>query len=415
MHLPEARNERAAAAVARLSELDEIEVTIEKLVFGGEGFGRFEGIPIFVPLAAPGDQLRVRLKERKPGWGRAEIVEIMTPGPDRRPAPCPHFEVCGSCDIQHLTDEAQLRLKAEAVCETLVRLGGMELPPALKVIAGEPLGYRMRAQFQIGETDRGRKVGYFERGSHRLVPIEVCPILVPEISSLIPDLGRMLEGEPHQRLDIVVGDEGALSCAPPTPGLPQGEVLSQVGDFTYQYDARCFFQGHRQLTPTLVATVLGDLEDAEGEAYDLFAGVGLFSLPLARRYRRVVAVEGDRVAARFARRNAKINDLENIEVLALSVDSYVEDLPEDVARVIVDPPRSGLTPKLRRTLIERRPRHLTYVSCHPPTLARDLRELLPLYQVDSLTLLDMFPQTGHLEAVIQLTLKEQAADFTEGS
>jgi len=390
-------------AGARLTEVDELELEIEKLVAGGDGLARFEGIPIFVPRSAPGDRLRVRLTERKPSYGRAEVLEILEPGEGRREPPCPYFERCGGCDLQHLDDARQLRLKVEAVRENLLRLGGVEVPPEVVVIPGSPWGYRLRAQLHVGETDRGTEIGYFARGSHDLVPVSSCPILMPELEEQLPVLPRRLRGTHHRRLDLAAGDDGWTS-SPSIAGLPHGEVAVRVGDFTYRYDARCFFQIHRELLPRLVEETLGpeEPEAAESEAFDLFAGVGLFSLPLCRRYRRVVAVEGDRVAGRFARKNAQENGVDNLTVESQAVESWIERLPERPARVVVDPPRVGISPVVRKAILDRRPRRLTYVSCDSATLARDLSMLRTAYRITRLALLDVFPQTGHIEVVVQL-------------
>jgi 23S rRNA (uracil1939-C5)-methyltransferase len=397
----------------RLAELEELEVEVEKLVAGGEGLARFEGIPVFVPRSAPGDRLRVRLTERRPDYGRAEIVEILSPGPGRREPPCPYFEHCGGCDLQHLEDDLQPRLKAEAVVETLVRIGKMEVPPDLEVIRGAPWGYRLRTQLQVGAgPGGGPAVGYHRRRSHDLVAVDRCPVLVPELEALLPRLPAVLDasaeagGRLPRRLDLAAGSPppgasaGDVTAAPVVEGLPHREVTLEVGGVTYAYDARAFFQAHRQLAARLVERVVGE---AEGEtACDLYAGVGLFALPLARRYRRVVAVEGDRVAARFCRNNARRNRLAQVEVVPKALESWIGELPEDLDRAIVDPPRSGLHRQVREALFQRGPRHLTYVSCHPATLARDLRSLLHPYRATSLVLIDLFPQTGHMEAVVQL-------------
>jgi 23S rRNA (uracil1939-C5)-methyltransferase len=135
--------------------------------------------------------------------------------------------------------------------------------------------------------------------------------------------------------------------------------------------------------------------------------VGLFALPLARRYRRVVAVEGDVQSARFARMNARRNKLGNVEVVARALETWIAELPEGVDRVVMDPPRSGLSPKVPRILLERRPRRLTYVSCHPATLARDLRLLTRAYRIERIALIDLFPQTGHMEAIVQMALADE--------
>ncbi|MEM1205379.1 MAG: class I SAM-dependent RNA methyltransferase [Acidobacteriota bacterium] len=381
--------------------MDEVELRIDQLVTGGEGLGRFEGIPIFVPLSAPGDRLKVRLTERKPGYGRAEIVEVLQPGSGRRDPRCRHFARCGGCDLQHLDEATQLRWKAEAVRETLRRIGGVDIPERFEVVAGSPWGYRMRAQLRVGDTDEGRRGGYHARGSHDLVPVEECPVLVPELEKQLRSLPRKLRGEATTRIDLTAGDGGAVTCSPPVARLPQGEVCAVVGSFSYSYDSRCFFQGHRQLTPELVRRAVGPWGDEDGDAFDLYAGVGLFALPLARRYGRVTAVEGDRVAVRYLRRNLRENQV-GAEVASQSVETWAQNLPKGPSRVIVDPPRMGLSRAVRQALVRSRPRRLTYVSCNPATLARDLQILLRHFELDSLALLDMFPQTGHMESVAQL-------------
>ncbi len=396
----------APAPGLRLSLVDEAEVVVEKLVVGGDGLARLGGVPIFIPRAAPGDRLQVRITERHADYGRAAIVAVLEPGPGRRPDPCPELSRTGVCDLQHLDDALQPRLKAAAVMETLERLGRVELPRQVEVVAGQPWGYRLRTQLhaEVDAADGSVRVGYHARGTNELVPVTRCPLLVPELEALLPELPGLLAGSPHRRIDLAAGDGGAVTAAPPVPGLPHGEVSMAIGGFSYSYDARCFFQAHRQVLPQLVELAVGPWEG--GEAYDLYGGVGLFSLPLGRRYARVVSVEADRVAARHARNNARRNRLPQVSGVGQVVESWIGALPERPDRVLVDPPRAGLTGKVRQALSARRARRLTYVSCDAATLARDLHLLSPAYRIDSVHLLDLFPQTGHMEAVVQLAARD---------
>jgi 23S rRNA (uracil1939-C5)-methyltransferase len=397
----------------RLVGVEEAEVGVEKLVAGGEGLARLAGVPLFVPRSVPGDRLRVRVTERHPDYGRAEIVEVLAPGPGRRPDPYPELALTGACDLQHIEDALQPRLKAEAVREALSRLGRIELPPDLRVETGEPWHYRLRTQLHTGVDPETRavRVGYLARGSHVLVPLARCALLVPELEEQLASLPAELPSPPPRRVDLAAGDGGAVTLSPPVEGLPHGEVSTAVAGFSYSYDARCFFQGHRGLLSRLVDTVVGaDPADPGGAggsgglAYDLYAGVGLFSLPLCRTHERVIAVEADPIAARYSRLNARRNRLPNLETVSQVVESWIPNLPAGVDRVIVDPPRAGLTSRVRRTLLEKRPRRLTYVSCHAAALARDLHHLSAAYRLESITLFDLFPQTGHMEAVVQLAL-----------
>lgn len=392
---------------SRLAAVEELEVEIEKLVAGGEGLARFEGAPIFVPRSAPGDRLRVRITDRRADYGRAEILEILAPGPGRRPDPQPELSATGVCDLQHIEDGLQPRLKAEAVRETLERIGRIELPsPAdTELITGEPWGYRLRTQVhtEIDPVTRGVRVGYHARGTHDVIPLSRCALLVPELEAMLADLpGSLTDDQTPRRIDLAAGD-GAVTLAPIVEGLPHGEVTTAVGDLTYGYDARCFFQGHRTLLPRLVEAVVGPWEGEE--AYDLYGGVGLFALALARRYKWVVTVESERIAARYVRNNIRRNQIEHVDPINQSVESWIRELPDRAARVVLDPPRGGISVPVRRVLMERMPEHITYVSCHAATLARDLRQMSTAYRIDSLALVDLFPQTGHMEAIVQLVPK----------
>ncbi len=404
---PRAGRPRRRRARERLADLDQLELTIDQIVAGGEGLGRFEGIPIFVPRSAPGDRLTVELVERRADFGRAEIVEILTPGAGRRQPPCPHFERCGGCDFQHLEEATQLKYKVAAVREALRRIGGIGAPPEVEVLAGPAWGYRRRTQLQIAESpERGFQTGYFGRRSHQLVAVDSCPVLAAPLEELLPKLPTLLQSGGPRRIDLLLGDEQQIAVAPPIAGLPGGRLRITVGEFQYQLDARCFFQGHLQLSAELVDRAIGPWS---GEfAFDLYAGVGLFSLPLAHRYSRVTAVESDRIATRYARANAKQRPDAAIEVIGQSVDSWIEQLPQGASRVLVDPPRAGLSSRVVSLLTIRRPERLTYVSCNAATLARDLKRLVKTYELRSLVLLDLFPQTGHMEVVAQLVAKSSA-------
>jgi 23S rRNA (uracil1939-C5)-methyltransferase len=386
-----------------LADVDEIEVEVEKLVAGGHGLARWRGVPIFIPRSAPGDRLRVRIVERRTDYGRAEIVEILAPGEGRRSPPCPHFGTCGGCDLQHLEDALQADLKASAVRETLGRLGRVASSVPTELIRGAAWAYRQRAQVHTTGRDEDVQVGFFSRRGRAVVQVESCPVLVPELESLIPNLVEALPAAPPRRIDLLVGDDGALSSAPRAAGLPHREVSITVGRYRYELDARCFFQAHRELLPRLVEEVVGPWKGRQ--AFDLYAGVGLFSLPLAGRYDQVLAIEGDGVAGRFLRRNARRERTESLDFEHSAVESWIDRLPADTDRVVVDPPRTGLSRRIREQLARRRPRRLTYVSCHAATLARDLKILSEVFEIEKISMFDLFPQTGHMETVAHLVVK----------
>ena len=390
-------------------------------MLGGDGLARWRDLPIFVPRAAPGDVVDARITERRPSYARAEIVRVVAPGPLRREPPCPFYADCGGCQLQHIADEAQLGLKVAAAMETLRRLGGIDPTQLARCHVGESVvdrqwSYRLRAQVHVEQDEKGSiGVGFRRRRSHDLVRVDRCPVLAPALEARLADLPRLLDeaaqaGQARPgRLSLAtdgLDEDSAVVAAPPLGELPGGELEIELLGRRLTYDARCFFQAHGGLLEALARSAVGAFE---GEtAVDLYAGVGFFTLGLADRYGSVTAVEGESMAARYARNNLRVNGLRHCQVERAAVESWVdgrtggEGLQPGLDRVLVDPPRVGLSWNVRRALLRAAPARLTYVSCDPATLARDLGELTRDFDLESITFFDIFPQTAHLETVVQL-------------
>lgn len=413
-------------ALAALAGINRLELTIEKIVFGGDGLARWRGMPVFVPRAAPGDVVEARITERRPSYARAEIEEIKTPGPLRREAPCPFYERCGGCQLQHIEDAEQLGLKVAAAMETLRRLGGIDPAQLAACRFEEPVsertwGYRLRAQVHVdARPEESVGVGFRQRRSRDLVFVDRCPVLAPALerelrglSSLPGDSAAASKTLPS-RLNLATAGlerDSPVVAAPPVDGLPGGELEIDLLGKRLSYDARCFFQAHGGLLESLSLAAVGSFE---GEtAVELYAGVGFFTVGLADRYRSVTAVEGESVAARYARNNLRRNGLRHCRVDRSAVESWVDrrrggpGLEPGLDRVLVDPPRAGLSRKVRSALLSAAPRRLTYVSCDPATLARDLGDLTRDFDLESMAFFDVFPQTAHVETVAQLVQRHR--------
>jgi 23S rRNA (uracil1939-C5)-methyltransferase len=365
----------------------------------GLGIGFAEGLTVFVPLGAPGDRLRVRVDEIKGRTAFAEIVDIVEPGPQRTAPPCPYFGTCGGCDFQQLTYEAQLEAKVGIIRDCLRRIGKIELDGAIEMIASpEPFGYRPRARWQIDRENNS--LAYFARDSHRLVPVATCPKLVPELREIVESFNAADGGRVGDELLAAAGDSGSISTC--SRGEAAAEITATVGGEHYACSAEVFFQANRFLLAQLVDTAVGNATG--GTAIDLYSGVGLFTLPLGRRFANVIAVESHPKAAEFARRNVAAAGLESVEVVHSTVDSFLRTFHGSaIDLVLLDPPRSGDTLDVARAIVALRPRRISYVSCEPSILARDLRVLIDgSYRIDKVTALDMFPQTHHVETVVHL-------------
>lgn len=398
-----------------------LEVEIERLLPGGVGLAHAEGLTLFVSLAAPGDVLRIRIDRTQGRVGFASLVEIIKPSPVRVEPPCPYFGRCGGCDFQQLTYEAQLEAKVEIIRDCLHRIARMEAPPSEIPItpSANQWRYRARAMWQVDA--QARLLGYFERGSNRVCDVEYCAVLVPELQETLEQVRNAIRSETPPLLrdiEAVVGD-GGVSVAPEIAGFKTQIVSRVIGNETYHFSADSFFQINQELLEALIAEALRD--DEGTLAIDLYCGVGLFTLPLARRFERVVGVEGNPHAGEFARRNlefAKLGSsstvtdgvergsLGSAEIVTARVGDWLKQHSRAFGPVdflLLDPPRSGCENAVIAGILALRPRKIAYVSCDPATLARDLKKLLDGgYTLDSIVAFDMFPQTHHVETVVRL-------------
>ena len=402
---------------------DLLEVSVERILPGGLGLAHADGRTVMVALSAPGDRLRVRVDRVKGNVAFASIVEVIEPSAQRVKPPCPYFGRCGGCDFQQLSYRAQLQAKAEIVRDCLRRIGGIENVPDFQITpAPNEWHYRVRAQWQ---NDSVRKrLGYFEANSRRVCDVAECAVLAPELQEELERLRQMIaEGElPDARyFRAIAGDEG-LSIADdrgsgPTVREGASDIVRMINGERYQLNAQSFFQTNVDLLPQLIDYALAD---ASGEnAVELYCGVGLFTVPLARRFQQVGAIEGDADASAFARKNLSDADLANVKVVNQDVADWLDlecagidstlDTPHNKAAslqtdfLLLDPPRTGAESRVISGIVKLKPKRICYVSCDPATLARDLKKLIAAgYSVASMQAFDMFPQTHHVETIVHL-------------
>lgn len=437
-------------------------LTIEKLIYGGDGLARLpaddrgRGKAVFVPFVLAGEKIEAVLTEEKPGFARVRAQAIVQTSPHRIAPPCPYFGRCGGCNYQHASYDHQLEIKKEILRENLRRIAKLELQSEIQVHPSPPWNYRNRSRLQV-RTRPDFGAGYFKFASHELLPVEECPISSPLINRGIAALwqagrtGKAVEGvreveffansdESRLLLEFLCAPEARRAavrawaedlCAavPEIAGVaafrePQKgvhEPLAAVGasELTYQTEgaayrvsAGAFFQTNRFLTDELVKIVTAG---RSGEmALDLYAGVGLFSTALACDFRHIVSVEMSQTAADDLKynlpANGKVVQAATEQYLARLADkgtvgkgSFLPQLLHKPDLIVVDPPRGGLGDRVARLLRRVDAPRVTYVSCDPATLARDLAPLLAAgYRVEEVHLVDLFPQTYHIESVVQL-------------
>lgn len=376
-------------------------VTIEKLVYGGDGLARADGKVVFVPFSLPGEQ-----------W---EDGRLLTPSPDRIEPKCEYFSRCGGCHYQHFPYEKQLERKPSILVETLSRIGKIA-PPEIDLVRGPEWQYRNRAQLHFD----AKRFGFHAAGSNRLVEISHCDIVSPAIASAIQALKEMsrerrfpgflksveLFSNESETLVNVLDTGAPLSrkffewCAERIPGATLSALNYTAGGRSFRVSHKAFFQVNRFLVDELTQLAVGD---ATGKlAFDLYAGVGLFSLPLTKNFERVSAVEVVGSAAHDLEFNANQAGV-RLDAIRAKTEDFLAAATDTPDFVLADPPRAGLGKQMVERLLRLAPSTLRIVSCDPATLARDLSALtVGGYGIEKMTLIDLFPQTFHIETVTTL-------------
>jgi 23S rRNA (uracil1939-C5)-methyltransferase len=423
-----------------------MDVKIEKLIYGGDGLAHHEGATVFVPFVLPGETVAVVPTETKKKFIRGRLESVLTPSPERIAADCPHFLICGGCHYQHIPYEAQLRYKEQILRETLRRIGKIDWTGPIVTHASPPWGYRNRAQWKVRESgiDDAPQIGYFQASSTAIVPIETCPILTPRILATFHATRELLSsgGLPPSLREVEAfadeRDESVLLTLtyakfPKTFGetlqllrekIPTlasvlfqdvqqnrmelkgpGSLNYSVGEFRYRVSHLSFFQVNRFLVGEMAQAVAEAAGTGE-LAVDIFAGVGLFSLPLSRKFRRVIAAESNPVAVRDFKDNAAAPEnraTNKIEIRESDSVEFLSRARQKTDCVVLDPPRAGLGVEGTAALCKVGPATIVYVSCEPSTMARDLEILVAQgYAVSVVHLFDLFPQTFHIESMVKL-------------
>lgn len=429
---------------------NELLLSVEKLVYGGDGLAHADGNTVFVPYVLPGETVRAaeRSKKKKLIW--ADLREV-TKAAEARVAPrCPHFQTCGGCHYQHIAATEQVRLKKEILRETLARLGGIVWDGAIQEHTAEPYGYRNRAQWAVS-AGNPRALGYFLPESSKIVPIDECPVLSPRLAQTFLSLQEMARGGtlPAGILEIEAfadsADEKiALNVAfekfGETPAklaqqfreaLPQleslllldqkknrfeltgpGFLMQQAGGFQFRVSHLSFFQVNRFLIEDLLKTITSG---AKGHmALDMYAGVGFFTLPLAKTFQRVVSVDANLAATRDLYENAKAAGV-SVTTHNEHAEEFLKKTEEQPDLVVLDPPRAGLGAETAARLADLGAAEVVYLSCDPSTLARDLAVLTnsprkpkeiaapgTRYELSEVHFFDLFPQTFHIETLVRL-------------
>ncbi len=353
------------------------EVFITDTAFGGDGVGRIDGQVVFVPFVIKGEKVLIRILSQKKGILRGKLLKVMEPSPNRVKASCELFGRCGGCQYQHISYPAQLALKTKQVTDCLERIGKITAPPVREMIASpKQFAYRNKITLHTREG----QTGFLDTTGARIVPVKHCPLADDEINS---------------RLDSF------LKKSRPADG---DHVFRNLPPESGELAARAFHQTNTSILPSLLS-LTGNLLPAKCDVLiDAYCGAGFFTFEFASRFATVMGIELSPEA--IAAANQRETAASHIEFIAASVEAV---LPEILSRhagretvLILDPPRTGCEAPVLETIRSIPPEQIVYISCNPSTLARDLLRLEGVYTVESVTPLDMFPQTAHVECVASL-------------
>jgi len=407
-----------------------VTIKAEIPAYGGRSISKLNGKIVMIKGAIPGETAEVVLEEEKKDYSLGTAVSISSPSPDRCVPECGYFGLCGGCQLQYIAYSRQVLLKEEILRDCIKRIAKAETELSPSIVSSNSWNYRHRGQFKIA---RGR-AGFYREKSREVVDIKACPLMSEDVNQYLARarslVGNMTAGEIHisfgggavallktshpddidynklSRDFLDSGFSGVVVKMPHRKAIRLGMqyLTLDLENLSYTVSPESFFQSNWSLNQAVVAFLKSTLQPLKGKrVMDLCSGAGNFSLPLAAAAEYVVAVEESTHAVTDGIRNAKINDIKNCIFINSSMDTAV--INSDVDTLIADPPRPGLTDITIDNILRALPEKIAYISCNPTTLARDLKKLSVHYEIESIRMIDFFPQTFHIESLALLGMK----------
>ncbi|SNZ04050.1 23S rRNA (uracil1939-C5)-methyltransferase [Persephonella hydrogeniphila] len=417
-----------------------MKITVEKLIYGGKGIGKLNNKVCFIPYVLPEEEVEIEIIREKKNFYECTPSKIIKSSPYRKDPVCRYFTYCGGCDYLHIEYKKQVEYKNEIFVETLQRIGKIDKIPVLEPVPSpENLHYRNRVQFKI----KGEKIGFFKKESREIVNIDYCYLLKEELNNILNGLREVvpfftfLPVEAHfysssenqtvakfvffknikkiplglKHMKAFLGDSlegfGIYTVKDNFPkkinfiGSPF--VYETVGDYRFRVSADSFFQVNRFQVGNLIKLVEEELKKEKiSVAFDLYSGVGTFSIPMGRYAEKVFGVEINPYAVQDANHNRKLNKASNVffqRASASDINRFM--VKKNPQLVLLDPPRTGIDEKTLDALLQiKNLRKIIYISCNPATLARDISKLVEKgFSVVSTRFIDMFPHTYHIESL----------------
>src|SRR3989338_1860606 len=448
----------------------QLELSIEGIASSGDGICRYKGYTLFIPRTIEGDRMLVGVVKTTPRFGVTRIIKLIKPSTKRIKPECPVYSECCGCQLQHIKYDEQMEFKKKVVKDSLERIGKIKMEIRAEIIpARQPFFYRNKGIFSLKRTRKGLKVGFFAKGTHDVVDIKDCPVLLEPInkkkeairksienknvsvynelhhkgflrsliirqsaktkeiligivttegnfdSSVIQDIAEInntLKGNYKivgivqninpLKTNVILGAENSLLWG-------RDYLNESLGGINYKLSLTSFFQIKPYQTETLLKTVEEMLNGIEGTILDTYCGIGSMTLRLAKHFDSVIGIEENETAIENALKSAERNGIKNCSFLAGTTERYLKNFEEtsDIGAIILNPPRKGCSEEVLNSILKIKPEKIVYVSCNPSTLSRDLNKLYhEMYSKRKVKVIDMFPQTVHMETVVLLERKK---------
>jgi 23S rRNA (uracil1939-C5)-methyltransferase len=404
---------------------------VDRPAYGGLYIGTHEGKIVMISGAVlPGETVEVTVEVEKKDYIRAAARKILEPSPFRIEPACKYFGTCGGCQLQHIPFKMQIKLKEDILRDCLKRQAKTETALSGPVIYGNPWNYRLRGQFKVFHG----AIGFYKENTREVVDIDNCPLMTKDINEYLQKIRAIIKNIDVEEVHITAGEEASVAFIKSTAhikSLSDTKVLASIfldlgfsglfigtkdkkiyrfgkeyitlmlpGNQKYTVSPITFLQSHWRLNRTVVEFIKNRLQPLKGKRLlDIYSGAGNFSIPLAIDA-DVTAVEENPYAVRDGIRNLEINNIRNCRFINSSAEDF--NTKDNFDIIIIDPPRGGITNKLMERILSIKPEEIVYISCNPSTLARDLKKLLQRYNLESVRLIDFFPQTFHIESLAYL-------------
>ena len=398
-----------------------MEVKIDRLDHQGRGIAKVDGITTFVINALVDEIVDIEIIQKKKKFNIAKVKKYIKLSKDRIEPICPHFEKCGGCDLMHINYQNQLKFKKDKIINIIERYTSIDSKKIKDIIYSNEYYYRNKVTFQVKE-----KIGFYDKKSYDIVPIEHCYISSKKINELLTILNTcdlrgisqiMIRSNESEELVVIytnyvtkeiidkLKDKCSLIQYDDKYKLISGEehIIDNIGNYKFIISPASFFQVNRNTVKLLYDKVLEYLKPTKNDiVLDLYSGTGTIGIYVSKYVKKVISVEINKFAVEDAKKNKELNNVDNIEFICDDVANVIDRFKENIDSIIVDPPRSGLDDKTINYLKVIKPNKIVYVSCDPITLARDLEKLNELYDIIEITPVDMFPNTSHVENVCVL-------------